>query len=84
MKISPVNVSKELKAVKDEMIEWRDHKELVLHELQRMNSNIEKLFDGYIETQKELSSIKTRSAILGTMAGFSVSLLMVIIDWVRK
>lgn len=84
MKMTPVDLNGKLKTMEREMTEWRDHKELVLHELQRMNANIEKLFDTQVEQVKELSAIKTRSAVLGSLAGFSASIIMVIIDMIRK
>jgi hypothetical protein len=88
---------KSKRAMELTLTEWRDYQHLVLHELTRLNNNIEGLVrrqDDFAEKQAAqdlaINTIRTESqtkakmagTIFGLLSGFSASLVLVIIEYV--
>jgi len=72
------------RALGDNVSEWRDYQNLVLHELERLNENIEKIMDRQNNVALEVNTIKTRAKAYGMMfglvAGFVGSAIIVFIE----
>ena len=70
--------------VETSLPEWRDYQNLVLHELERLNKNIEDLVQRQINQGLELNTIKTKAAVLGCFAGFCGSLCVVVVEYLLR
>lgn len=52
-----------------EVSDWRDYQRLVLHELSRLNKNIEILHQKQVDQGLVIEGIKVRSGFLGMITG---------------
>lgn len=66
------------------MSEWRDYQQLVISELERLNSNFEKLADKLQDQGTELAVMKVKSSLWGSLGGIFTIAVALLIDWMKK
>jgi len=66
------------------MADWNEHQLFVLKELERLNSNFEKLIDKMSNHEKDLITLKVKAGILGTLGGIAVTVLLAIFEFFRR
>lgn len=68
-----------------EMEEWRDYQKFVLHELERLNENVEKITETYVSQGKEIVTLKTENKkdarLSGGVWGFAAAIGCIILEW---
>lgn len=53
---------------------WSEYQKLVLHEIQRLSDNVDKLSDLVSNQKIELESLKLKTGFIATLAGFTSSI----------
>lgn len=56
------------------MDDWNTYSKMVLHELKRLNTNVEKLETGQQQIEKDLIKLQTKATIWGSIGGFLIAL----------
>ena len=59
--------------------DFSKYKELILHELERMNNKLEELLDKYNSVHIEIVTLKTKAGIWGGIAGGVIGVVSAII-----
>lgn len=68
----------------DKNSSWGRYEKLVLHELKRLNTNIEQVADVQKRIDKELEVVKTKAAFLGSMGGLIIVFFDTLVEYLRK
>lgn len=61
--------------------QWRDDRRLVLHEIERLNSNMVKIQEMLAQQHTEIVTLKTESATWGAVTGFIASAFLTLVSW---
>jgi len=69
---------------KDGSGNWAQYQKLVLHELQRLNKNIEQIGDNQKRIDKELEVVKVKSAFLGSMGGLGIVFFDTLVNYLKR
>ena len=64
--------------------DWSSYQRLVLHELKRLNQNIEDIGDNQKRIDKELEVIKVKAAFLGSMGGLLMVFFDSIVNFIKR
>lgn len=63
---------------------WSTYQRLVLHELQRLNQNIEEISKTQNQIGKEVEVLKVKSAFFGTIGGLAIMSIDSIVSWFKS
>jgi hypothetical protein len=66
------------------MDDWNKYQLLVLHELTRLNENILELTEKTSEIDKELSVLRVRASLFGSISATITVVFALIIEWFLK
>jgi len=64
--------------------DWSTYQRLVLHELQRLNKNIESVADTQKRIDKDLEVIKVKAAFLGSMGGILILIFDSLVNYLKR
>jgi len=56
--------------------EWSEWRRLIVHEIKRINANIEKSNDRYVDMRSDITRLKLWSGIYGAVGGVVTTLLL--------
>jgi hypothetical protein len=64
--------------------DWSQYQRLVLHELQRLNKNIESVADNQKRIDKDLEVVKVKAAFLGSMGGLLIVIFDTLVNYLKR
>lgn len=64
--------------------DWSTYQRLVLHELKRLNQNIEHIGENQKRIDKELEVVKVKSAFFGSMGGLFIVFFDTLVEYFKK
>ena len=60
---------------------WNEYSKMVLHELKRLNTGVEKLEEGQKQIEKDIIKLQTKATFWGAVGGFIIALITNLIVW---
>ena len=61
--------------------DWNSYSKMVLHELERLNTGVEKLEEGQKQIEKDIIKLQTKATLWGSFGGFIITLVTNIITY---
>jgi len=61
--------------------DWSSYSKMVLHELERLNTGVEKLEEGQKQIEKDIIKLQSKATVWGSIGGFVITLVTNLITY---